>query len=60
MTDVTGRLVGSLGSNLGVDLLAVTVVSDTGRRGSDTASLARADTNVLTVNSARHTVVNLM
>lgn len=55
----TGRLVGSLGSSLGVDPLAVTVVADTGRRGADTAALTRTNADVLAVDGARNAVVDL-
>lgn len=52
-------LVHSLGGNAGVDLLAVSVVTNSRGRSSDLSSLCGSNTDNLSVNSARNTVVDL-
>lgn len=49
----------SLGSLLGVDLLAVLVVSDSWGRGAVSAAFPRSDTHNLAVNGARDAVLEL-
>lgn len=53
------KLVSSLGSNGGVDLLSVLVEANTRRRSSDTATSSGSDADDLAVDGARDAVVSL-
>lgn len=48
-----------LGSSLRIDLLTVSVVTNTRRWGSDTSALSGTNSDNLAVDGARHTVVDL-
>lgn len=57
--DVYKARLQSSGSHRGVDLLSVPVVSDSRRRSSDPSSLSRSHSHNLSVDGARHTIVDL-